>query len=67
MLKRLPSVSSRYLVKLVTFSIIPMLLIFWYGNNAANVWQQNWYVCVQIIPDHKGKKVTKIGARQPCK
>ena len=52
------------IVKLVTFDIIPILLIFWDKiNTQLMCGRKNWQVCVQINPDHKSEKATKIGAR----
>jgi len=64
LLKRFPPHFNSYLVKLVTFDIIRILLIFW-DNVTTQLLRggENWQVYVQIIPDHKSEKVTKIGAR----
>ena len=55
---------SPYPLKLVTFYIIPIILMFWgkmlkqlmYGGNNF------WHICVQIIPDDNSEKITKIDA-----
>jgi len=52
-----------YCVRLVTFDIIPILLIF-SGKVKTRLMcgGQKLTVCVQIIPDHNSERITKTGA-----